>query len=260
MRDIMKKGCSLSVFALLLGACPQVASAQQVVNSGTPKPECTLRVNVDRNADLPGYLREYNGKDTCYPFLPMSVLAPDDYKGDFYVDEFTDARIREKWQKCKADKACSDAVMAKAARIVEYEARVTGTAEAEGRIDPAGDADLKRIRRPAFFGKVPYEEPIAKFDQGTYVVEFTVPRDAFERERLKLGNPIKLRGWFIKGSGVKNDEGTTTQALIVVNNGCGSETTAIDDPPSVSVKKDQATGKYVLASSDPLSEDLGYRH
>lgn len=42
--------------------------------------------------------------------------------------------------------------------------------------------------------KAPYHEPVAEADNRTYVVEFAVPRDPLEREKLNMSGDIKLRG------------------------------------------------------------------
>lgn len=229
-----------------------------VVNAGTPAPDCTARVNYDRNADLPGY-RDTAG--ICQPFMPLNQLVPEGYAGDFYAAEFTDAKIRERWLACKADEACAAAARKGAKGFARVETRETGTVGIKGKVDPEGAVDLTAIRRPADFGKAPYGEPIADADDKTFVVEFTAPRDAYERVHLKTDGEIKLRGWYIRGDGIASGDGQRERALVVMNNGGGNEITALDDPNSVPVTRDEASGKYVLIETpDGLSEEPGMRH
>ncbi|WP_152045256.1 alpha/beta fold hydrolase [Aureimonas psammosilenae] len=247
---------SLAVLAGITGA--QGAQGAPVVNPGTPAPDCTAHVNYDRNTDLPGY-RDTAG--VCQPFMSLNQLVPDDYAGDFYAAEFTDAKIHERWQACKADEACAAAARKGAKGFARVETRETGTVGTRGKIDPEGEVDLAAIRRPADFGKAPYGEPIASADGQTFVVEFIAPRDAYERVHLKTNGEIKLRGWYIRGDGIAPGEGQRERALVVMNNGGGNEITALDDPSSVPVARDEASGKYVLNEKpDGLSEEPGMRH
>ncbi len=172
-----------------------------------------MRVNFDRNADLPGYRFE----QVCLPFMPTNQLVPPGYAGqDFYVEPFTDAAIRARWPACKVDPACFGPAMAGAKGFTAYEPRVTGRVDATGRIDPEGTVDLKDIRRPGYFAREPYGEPITRAEARTSTVEFTVPRDSFEQLHLQKQNPIKLRGWYIEGAGVGTGK---LRALVVMNNG-----------------------------------------
>jgi pimeloyl-ACP methyl ester carboxylesterase len=253
---------SRSIFAagwlLIAGAVSAGAQGTPVVNAGVPAPDCTARVNYDRNADLPGF-RDDAG--ICQPFMPLGQLVPDGYQGDFYTANFTDAKIRERWQACKEDESCAAAARKGAQSFARVETRDTGTVDAKGRVDPEGEVDLAAIRRPSYFGRAPYAESIAAADPHTFVVEFTAPRDALERTHLKKDGEIKLRGWYMVGEGITAANGGRERALIVMNNGGGNEITAIDDPSSVPVARDEATGKYILREgSDGLSEEPGMRH
>lgn len=244
----------IAAVPLLLGL-PALAQPQRMVNAGTPAPECSFHVNFDRNADLPGYRLE----QACLPFMPTNQLAPPGYAGqDFYVDGFTDAAIRARWPACKADPACFGPAMTGAKGFTVYEPRVTGRVDAAGRIDPEGAVDLREIRRPGYFGRAPYDEPVARLEPRTTTVEFTVPRDSFERLHLQKQDPIKLRGWYIQGEGVGPGR---VRALVVMNNGGGNELTAIDDPRTRAVALDPATKRFVLGKfPDALSEQPGMRH
>ncbi|WP_108398483.1 hypothetical protein [Devosia submarina] len=249
---------SATALAVVLATGPSFA--QSVVNPGTPTPECTIRVNVDRNSELPGYLADWDGTDVCLPFMPTNQLIPADYKGDFYVEEFTDARARQKWEACKADPACAEKTLTSARGFAKFEPRDTGTVVPEGGIEFEGDVDLADIRRPAFFGDAPYNEPIAEVDAKTYIVEFTVPRDSYERNHLDLSGDIKLRGWFIKGTGVDDGSGKKVRALVILNNGGGGEITSIDNPASEAYVLEAATGNYVSNADEALSEETGMRY
>ena len=241
-----------------LAQAPQQAP-QSVVNAGVPAPECSVRVNFDRNADLPGYRSGQGGQDACLPFMPTSQLVPPGYAGrDFYVERFTDAAIRARWPACKADPACAGPARAGALGFTRYEPRVTGQVDPFGRVDPEGEVDLKDVRRPGYFARPPYDEPIARAEPRTTTVEFTAPRDGFERLHRGLQDLIKLRGWYIAGTGIGTGR---VRALVVMNNGGGNELTAIDDPRTEAVAPDPASGRHVLGKfPDDLSEQPGMRH
>jgi len=93
------------------------------------------------------------------------------------------------------------------------------------------------------------------------VVEFTAPPDAYERVHFKTDGEIKLRGWYIRGDVIASGDGPRQRALVVMNNGGGNEITALDDPNSVPVARDETSGKYVLNEKpDGLSEGPGMLH
>jgi len=72
-----------------------------------PPTDCTAWVGTDRSAELPGYLLlQSNGKTACVPLLVTANKPPAGYKGEYYVDEFSDAKLKERWAACKADAAC----------------------------------------------------------------------------------------------------------------------------------------------------------
>jgi pimeloyl-ACP methyl ester carboxylesterase len=259
----MKKWLSASVCWVVLSAGPSLAqdAAKPIVNPGTPAPDCKQKINVDRNGDLPGYRASWNGQEVCLPFTPTNQLAPRGVSADdFYIGEFSDERVRQKWLACKEDAVCSEKTLAAAKGFAKFEPRDTGTVDKAGVIDFDGTVDLHQIRRPSYFGKAEYREPIAESDAQTYVVEFTVPRDSYEIRHLKLEGEIKLRGWYIKGSGISDDNGQRKRALVIMNNGGGGEVTAIDNPKTPPFTIDAAKGAYTPAKSDGLSEEPGMRH
>jgi hypothetical protein len=124
------------------------------------------------------------------------------------------------------------------------ESRRTGALDPNGTINGNNDLKLTEIRRPKFFGQAPYFEEIAKAEQDTYTVEFTVPRGACERLQLKLTDPIKLRGWFIKGKGVPNSKGQRVHALVIYNNGWGAQLCPTQHPDNPGYMYNVQTKQY----------------
>jgi pimeloyl-ACP methyl ester carboxylesterase len=184
---------------------------------------------------MSGYLLPTSaGEKTCIPFSSVAVYPPAGYQGDFYVDEFSDAKLRERWEQCKRDKACHDRVLAQvtARRPPNKEYGITDPRHIHllGKPQHHADVDLESIRRPAFFAAAPYSEPIAKLDSRTYTVEFTAPPDPHERIHKKMTDPVKLRGWYIRGDGVDDGQGGKRRALIVMTSGGGGRIAAITHP------------------------------
>lgn len=257
----MNRTIALTVASLTLlpMAANADAAAISIVNEGTPAPDCTLHINVDRNGDLPGYKARWGEEEVCLPFTPTNQLVPEgSAAAKFYIDEFSDAKVRAKWAQCKLDAECREKTLTAAKRFAKFEPRDTGTVDKDGVIDFDGEVDLSKIRRPSYFGQSKYSEAIAEADPNAYVVEFTAPRDSYEREHLKLTGDIKLRGWYLKGAGIVDEDGSRKRALIIMNNGGGSELTAIDDPASAPFTIDN--GKYTPAKSDNLTEEPGMRY
>lgn len=190
-------------------------------------------MGTDRNAILSGYrLPTARGDTVCVPVLLSANRPPRDYRGhDFYVDEFTDAKLKARWRSCKADASCFQRLDAQMQRWLppnkERATRSTGLVDPSGRIDPQGEVDLRQIRRPAFFAKAPYRESIAQAESRTYTVEFSAPRDTFERIHLKMLDSIKLRGWYIEGAGVDDGQGGRLRALVIMASGGGGQMTAM---------------------------------
>ncbi|MDU7524662.1 MAG: hypothetical protein E7K72_25370, partial [Roseomonas mucosa] len=95
---MVRPNLGMAGFALALGLVqPVLAQAPRPanpppVNQGTTPPDCSMHVNFDRNADLPGYRIASGGRDQCLPFMPTNQLVPLGYgPNDFYAREFTDA-------------------------------------------------------------------------------------------------------------------------------------------------------------------------
>jgi pimeloyl-ACP methyl ester carboxylesterase len=259
----MQATAMIGAMVLLVAAGGAAAQpADRVVNRGTPAPDCSARPDADRGMALPGYLLQRDERALCVPFAPSARLIPPDFEsGDFYAERFTDVRIRARWAECRAQPACAAKVRKAARPFVAFEARDTGSVDPAGRIDPETQIDLRPIRRPAYFAKAPYREPIAAAHAQTSTIEFKVPRDSYERRQLKLNGPIRLRGWYLTGAGVDDGVGGRMRALVVMNGGGGSELTAIDDP-RVPAEPPQGTSPREPAApiAERRTEEAGQRH
>ncbi len=239
---------TILLYALLLAlsvCVPTVAHAQSSANQAVtfrptrapvPPPDCEAYVGYDRYTVLPGYLLPTSaGPATCIPFTTVKAHPPAGYKGDFYVDEFTDAKLRQRWEKCKTDKVCYDRVQkqltARHPPNKEYGTTSPRNIYLLGKIEEkGGDTDLRTIRRPAFFARAPYRESIATDEARTYTVEFTAPPEPYERIHKHMTADIKLRGWYIRGTGIDNPRGGKIRSLIIVSGGGGDRIAAIQDP------------------------------
>ncbi len=209
------------------------------------EPDCITHVGYGKNADLPGFFYQDSKGSVCIPFIQTSQQPPKGYQGeDFYAEEFTDAKIKKKWQEFSQDPDAARPIIELARSFSLSEFRNTGTVSPIGKIEPNEAVNLADIRRPAFFGQSVYNENIAKVDDKTYIVEFTVPRDTYERIHLKLYTLIKLRGWFIEGEGILDNTGNKTHAIAIIIGGRSIETTAIHHPDDPLYVYDPETKKY----------------
>ena len=125
-------------------------------------------------------------------------------------------------------------------------------------VDTEGDLDLRSIRRPGYFAAPAYDEPVARAEGHAYTVESTAPRDSFECRHLRKEGTIKLRGWYLEGAGAGSEP--RHRALVIMNNGGGSELAAIDDPRSPPVRADAASRTVLNPQPDGLSGQSGMRH
>ena len=93
----MFKKRNFSVFTILMVGLltTGVALAATVPND---QPDSSAYVGRDWNCYLPAF-KDVNG--VSIPFKPTGILRPIDYQGDFYVSEFTDAKIKQAWQELK---------------------------------------------------------------------------------------------------------------------------------------------------------------
>ncbi|MFT4294571.1 MAG: hypothetical protein QM582_04085 [Micropruina sp.] len=205
---------------------------------------CTGKVGFPSNKELPGLLvpDEMLGS-VCLPFAQLSP-APAGYQGDYRVKEFSFAKAEEALAACKAGSSCAAVETAKS--YVGSQFRNTGTVSKEGAIDPLAEkVDLTAIRRPSFFGRAPYKESIAKADSRTYIFEMSAPADLYDQLNRGAGPTTKLRGWYLKGSGVaKAGSHRRTRALVIYMGGRTIETTAIQHPDD-GVYAVDADGKFV---------------
>jgi hypothetical protein len=216
-----------------------------------PPPDCQAHVAYDRDLTLPGYLLPTEaGPATCIPFTTVLAQPPAGGKGDFYVEEFTDAKLRERWMACKSDKVCYDRVykqvIARHPPNKEFNLKDPHGRFLLGKIEEKGaDTDLTTIRRPAYFSRAPYNEAIAAVDAQTYMLEFSAPAEAYERLHQNMTTDIKIRGWYIRGAGIDAGKGGKKRALIVSSGGGGDRVTAIDDPIDKAYVIDPKTGNTI---------------
>jgi hypothetical protein len=208
----------------------QAAKSIQYVSPGQPPVECMATTNYEFGAELPGYLVRDPGGETCVGFSFPGVFAPAGAR-DWYAQEFSDAAIKARYTACLREASCREKLKGIPPLVaVPHEYRATGTAEPSQKMDPHSDIDLRVIRRPSYFGLSPWSEPIAQADAATWVVEFRVPRESYERLRLKKAGTVALRGWYLQGPGVENDRGEKVRALVVLVSGRSVETTALANP------------------------------
>ena len=255
-------------FALVAGALSLAASlavAQPASKPAAPPADCEARVGYDRDRVMSGYiLPSAAGPRTCIPFSTVAAYPPPGYKGDFYVDEFSDARMREQWAACKQEKACfervSKAIKARQPPNREYDTRNERHIYLIGKVAEGPEIDLKAVRRPAFFGADPWKESIAQVDSRTWIVEFTAPREPYERIHKKMTDPIKLRGWYMRGDGVDDGKGGKRRALVVMSGGGGTRTTAITDPRDRLYRIDASGKTHYIPVPSETSGASGQHH
>src|SRR3546814_3990697 len=104
----------LSAATLLGSAAPASGSEGGIVPTRAPVPpfECKAYVAYDRDMELPGYwIAKSAGDRTCVTFTSTLNKPQEGYRGDYYVDPFTDPHMREDWQSCKRDTTCNDRVI-----------------------------------------------------------------------------------------------------------------------------------------------------
>jgi pimeloyl-ACP methyl ester carboxylesterase len=258
----MKRPAALALLGLLQLAshaafATDKSAAFHATRAPVPPFECEAHVGYDRDLTLPGYLLPTAaGSKTCIPFTSAAAHPPAGYRGDFYVDEFTDEKLRARWLECKRDKACYDRVykqvMARHPPNHEHDMTDPRGRFLLGKIEEqGGETDLTAIRRPGFFARAPYNEPIAKDDSQTYIVEFTAPAEPYERLHQNMTADIKLRGWYMRGAGIDDGKGGRIRALITMSGGGGDRIEAVDDPADKAYAIDPATGNTIPDDSFP---------
>lgn len=247
---VQRRACAIAGGVLWMAA--QGAVAQVTPADRFPAPDCAAPVAYDRDMTLPGYwLGDSRGDRVCVPFTTVGARPPEGYSGDFYVEEFSDRKLRAQWLECKADPVCATRVDRVVTRRLppNREQRITDPHHRYllGKLVEAPEIDLRQIRRPAFFARSPYREPITAVESATSTVEFTAPAEAYERARGMV-QPVKLRGWYLRGAGIADAGGKRHRALIVMSGGGGTRLTAIDDPADQLYGIDPATGKTSINS------------
>ena len=251
----MSRTIFLSIAAAAALCCAGRGAATPLSNAlraGDPFPpaECSAYVGYDRDAVLPGYRLPGGGAQMCVPFATTAAHPPLGYQGDFYVSEFTDAKLREGWQACRADPACFERIEAHIERRlppnVDRKIHSAHALYLLGAVDQDdNDLPLKRIRRPAFFGRAPWHEDIAKAEPRTYTIEISAGRGPYDRLIMHMTGSIELRGWYLRGSGVPDGRGHLARALIIMSNGGGGHLVAIEAPHEQLYHVDPKTGKSV---------------
>jgi hypothetical protein len=197
--------------------------------AAAPPTDCAAHVGYHRDADLPGYAvpAAPDGR-VCVPFTWIDP-APAGYRGDYRVQEFSFAAAQRRLDRCEAAPPCG--ALSDVAGYQPSQFRNTGSIVADGKVDPfAEKLDLTGIRRPAFFARAPYAEGIAAAEPRAWTVEFTVPAEPYEVLNRGITTPVRLRGWYLRGTGVRDDSGRRTRALAVLLGGRTIETTAVQDP------------------------------
>ena len=216
-----------------------------------PAPECATFVAYDRDMTLPGYrVRGADGDEDCVPFTTVGPRPPHGYVGDFYVAEFAEAKLREDWRSCTADPACAQRIgkVIAARSPPNRELRIEDPHHRYllGKVAETVPLDLRLVRRPGFFAREPYREPIAAVEPSTYTVEFTAPAEPYERLHRGLATPVKLRGWYVRGPGVADSQGRRARGLVVITGGGGTRLVAIEHPSDRLYRVDPITGKTSL--------------
>jgi hypothetical protein len=241
----MNKTRNVLVYAILLAGL-LITGAGLAATVPNDPPDSSAYVGCGWNGFLPAF-KDANG--VSIPFIPTRILTSIGYQGDFYVNEFTDAKIKHAWQELKSKEPdvaqkISAEVSANTDETALNSYRITGWLDPKGAVNGNDTLKLVDIRRPKFFGQAPYFEDISKAEQNTYTVEFTVPRDPYERLQLKMTTPVKLRGWFIKGDGVLNAEGKRIHALVIYSPGSTEQPFAIEHPNAPYYVYNVQTKKY----------------
>lgn len=243
------------------------AAHAQPPSAQVPPTDCTVHVGYDRDADLSGYLLPTgSGPSTCIPITTTAAKAPAGYKGDYYVDEFSDAKLLERWRDCQSHEKCRVKIDKHVAerRPPNRDRIITNphTLWLLGAVPDADNLDLKQVRRPAFFAQAPWHETIAGLDPQTYTVEFTASAEPFERLNLHSDHSVKLRGWYIRGGGVDDGRGGRTRSLIILSGGGGARIAAIEDPQNAlyDMKKGKSEVRHFPDDKSGTSGERDWRN
>ena len=223
MRSLRAHRAAGAVLLLALtAACAGSADPPPDEQAVVPPTDCTADVGYPRNTALPGYAVD-DGRSgrVCLPFTWIEP-AP---SGDFRIREFSFAASLRLLDECRAAPPCGALTQAEGYQPEQF--RSTGAIDPVGKIDPlAATVDLRDIRRPAYFAR----EGIAAAEKDTYTVELAVPAEPYEAINRKLTDPVRLRGWYLRGAGVPDGTGGRVRALAILLGGRTIETTAAQDP------------------------------
>jgi hypothetical protein len=240
---------------LLLTVSPPVPVPENVA---APPTDCTARIGYPRNDVAPGYAVPDRALGrVCVP-LSWIEPAPAGYAGDYRVREFSYAAAQRKLDECRTAPPCSAISDVTGYQPAQF--RSTGVIEPAGAVDPFADRlDLTQIRRPAFFSEAPYREGIAAAEASTSTVEFTVPAEPYEVINLGRTDPVRLRGWYLRGSGVRDSGGHRVRALALLLGGRTIETTAVQDPGDPLYVRDDAGASVGVSYPARGTEKWGAR-
>lgn len=228
------------VAAVVALALPAAAEAGPPARP--PLTDCVATVGYALNGPLPGYVVPGEPGPVCVPFTQVPP-APAGARGDYHVTAFSDGAARRRLAACRARPPC--AAITAGERFAPQQFRATGTLAGAGSIDPhAGRVDLRQVRRPGFFGIAPYLEPIAAAEQRAYTFEYTVPAEPYERLDRAITAPVKLRGWYLTGRGIRLGSERRRRALVILAAGRSVETTAVQDPDDALYARAGAGGPF----------------
>lgn len=108
-----------------------------------------------------------DGADELVPFTPLAQAPPPGYLGDWRVEAFTDAAIKQQWRETANDPIQRERILARVANMeIPHQFRATGKLDPRGLIDSHGEVDLGAIRRPAFFGAAPWRKRSPNWTSG----------------------------------------------------------------------------------------------
>jgi hypothetical protein len=240
MRTCMRSLFFMIILSVLMAA-PAMDSAQAADDGYIlgAEPDCTTA------SGYPGYLCN----DQCVRVTEPALKPPVDYGGDFFVDEFTDAKIRAHGTGPVAEGFGQAIFFGSRSRETISQmvlaGQITGipmTTPKSAWENPASpyywqnNFSLELMRRPSFFdglhadsaGVVPYE-PTSLLDARTYLVEFTIPRVIYPGPTQS--GTQKLRAWYIKYNGGDYADPAETPLIVWTHGGSGEVTRRNDVLP-----------------------------
>jgi len=224
------------------------ADEQPPVGPASPPIECRADIHWDQNAKAwPGYrVTDLDGRH-CVPFTATAVFPPDGYQGDYYADEFTDAKLRAAWAACVA------AVKAAARRRSPMRAAWAATSSTA----PPGPS-IRGQGRCQWHGRSRGHPSAGLFCRralcGTDRRGRSPPPSSSRcRSGRDQRNQISRRGrrhqlgsarLVHPGAGVDDGKGHKLNALVILSGGRSIETTAIQNPSDPLYTYNLATATY----------------